>query len=384
MKTKHQKIQSGLQATGAWIPEALGRGIPHPFESTLDEIIEYNQDRIRLIYEHLGDVGLGSPDPYPSVVVPQHDGRVICATAFGASYPRWDSLSGSFWLDDKEHVWEGITLEELESLPIPDWSQNKLVQENIQKWNEVKSIVGEEQAPYLPLPWTELIWTLPRTDQSYYFWVFSTFLDLGSFLMGSNDFLIALASDPELAEALVKKIFEISASYSDYMCIIYDRPCIGWGSMGGDNSCLVSADMYRQYAMAFDRLVTEKCGNSPCNLHSCGDSRHLYEVFGEYPDKDRIVLMQTRAVPGLMKKLRKSLPNTYIQLTIHQPQIDFERESPSNIKELVWQFAEDLDFRDMSIDVIFSTVDDQCKANIMAFREAIDEVNAAEYEDNKL
>jgi len=376
MKTRHQRVQSGLQAVGAWISEALGRRIPHPFESTLDEIIQYNQDRTRLLYEHLGDVGIGNPDPEPSVVVPQHDGRVICATAFGASYPRWDSLSGSFWLDDKSHVWEGISAKELESLPMPDWSKNQLVQESIQKWNEVRSRVGDEQAQHLPLPWTELEWTHPATGQSYYFSVFPTFLDLGSFLMGSSDFLIALASDPELADVLLRKCFEISASYSDFMCDLYNRPRTAWGSMGGDNSCLVSTDMYRQYAMAFDRLVTEKCGNLPCNLHSCGDSRHLYEVFGEYPEKEGIVLMQTRAVPNLMKQLRKSLPHTYIQLTIHQPQIDFERESPSHIKELVWQFAEDCEFRDMSIDVIFSKVDDQCKANIIAFREVINEINS--------
>ena len=146
--------------------------------------------------------------------------------------------------------------------------------------------------------------------------------------------------------------------------------------MGGDNSCLVSADMFRDYGMAFDHLVREKCGNVPRNLHSCGASKHLYEVWGEYPEKDQIVVMQTRAIPGAMAPLRKSLPQTTIQLTIHQPQVDFERESPQRIRDLVWGLAEAMECRDCRITVIFTTVDEQCKANLAAFYEAADEVNA--------
>jgi hypothetical protein len=134
--------------------------------------------------------------------------------------------------------------------------------------------------------------------------------------------------------------------------------------------------MYRTHAMGFDRLVREKCGNLPRNLHSCGASRHLYPVWREYPEREQIVVMQTRAIPGAMKPLRESLPHTFIELTIHQPQIDFERERPERIKALVWEFAEALEFRDMSLTVLFSKDDAHCKTNLAAFFEAGREVNA--------
>jgi hypothetical protein len=46
------------------------------------------------------------------------------------------------------------------------------------------------------------------------------------------------------------------------------------------------------------------------------------------------------------------------------------------IREIVRQCAEDLAFRDMSILVLLSTVDEACRANLAAFYSAIDEVNA--------
>ena len=65
-----------------------------------------------------------------------------------------------------------------------------------------------------------------------------------------------------------------------------------------------------------------------------------------------------------------------VELTIHQPQIDFERETPDRVKALVWEFAESLGFRDMSLTVLFSKDNAQCKANLAAFFEAGREVNA--------
>jgi hypothetical protein len=370
-------IALGCWLADGWFVEKLGRGRPNPVTTSLADVASYEQDRARITYEHLGELGLGRPDPALEYAVPQHDGRNVIAAAFGAAYPEWDELSGCFILPLNAHPWAGLdTVAAVERLPVPDWEQNPLVQENRRKWEETKALIGPESAAQMPLNWTELEWTHPRTGQSYRMSCFPSFLDLGGFLMGSTEFLSVLAADPELAEALLRKCFELSASYSDCMCEIYGRPRTSWCSLGGDNSCLVSADMYRAYAMAFDKLVRRKCGNVPRNLHSCGASKHLYEVWREYPEREQIVLMQTRAIPGAINPLRASLPGTYIQLTIHQPQVDFERETPDRIKTLVWELAEALDFRDISLTVLFSKVDAQCKANLAAFFEAGREVNA--------
>jgi hypothetical protein len=354
-----------------WFVEHMGRGRPNPITTSLADVARFEQDRARAVYEHLGEFGMGSPDPTPWYAVPQHDGRNIIAAAFGAARPEWDELSGCFVLPLNAHPWAGLdSVAAVERLPAPDWEQNPLVLENRRKWREVQALVGADDAAQMPLNWTEL------RNGNHRMSCFPSFLDLGGFLTGSTEFLTVLALEPELAGALLRKCFELSASYSDCMCRLYDRPRTAWCSLGGDNSCLVSAEMYRSYAMAFDGLVRKKCGNLPRNLHSCGASRHLYEVWGEYPEREQIVTMQTRAMPGAMAPLRASLPQTHIELTLHQPQIDFERETPDRVKALVWEFAEALDFRDMSMTVLFSTVDVRSKTNLAAFFEAGREVNA--------
>lgn len=364
-------IHLGAWPVDGWFVEKLGRGRPNPVTTSVADVARYEQDRARVLHEHLGEFGMGSADPQPWYAVPQHDGRNIIATAFGAAYPDWDELSGCFVLPLNAHPWAGLDcVAAVERLPVPDWDRNPLVQENRRKWAEFQALVGAEEAAEVPLHWTELQWDGHRMS------VFPSFLDLGGFLMGSTEFLTVLAADPELAEALLRKCYELSAGYSDAMCRLYNRPRTAWCSLGGDNSCLVSADMYRDYAMPFDALVRAKCGNLPRNLHSCGASSHLYEVWGEYPEREQIVVMQTRAIPGAMASLRAALSQTHIELTIHQPQVDFERETPGRVKAVVWEFAEALDFRNMRITVLFSVVDAQVKRNLAAFFEAGREVNA--------
>ena len=89
-----QQIQVGTWfSANHWFAEKMGRGVPNPFTTPLEEVGEYNQARSRLTYETLGDFGMGSPDPKPSFSVPQHDGRLICATAYGAPYPTWNEIT---------------------------------------------------------------------------------------------------------------------------------------------------------------------------------------------------------------------------------------------------------------------------------------------------
>jgi hypothetical protein len=372
------RIQADVRLVDGWFVEKMGRGVPNPFVASLDELGSFNRAKARLLYDCLGDFGLGAPDPEPWFDVPQYDGRLICATGFGAPDPRWDERTGAFWPGSAAPVWSGLsTVADVQRLPIPNWAENRLIQEQVRKWAEAERAAGPARARQMPLNWTELSWGHPITGASYRLWVYPTFVDLGGFLMDSSEFMIVLARDPELAHSLLSKCFALSVSLADFLRQVYGRPRDeGWGSLGGDNSCLLSPDMYRQYAMTFDALVRQRCGNVPRNLHSCGASRHLYEVWAEYPEREQIVLMQTRALPGKMKPLRQSLPNTYIQLTLHQPQVDFEHETPDRIREIVRQCAEELAFRDMSILVLLSTVDEACRANLAAFYSAIDEVNA--------
>jgi len=104
--------------------------------------------------------------------------------------------------------------------------------------------------------------------------------------------------------------FDLSTSYTEFLHNFYKIDNFnGLSSFGGDFSCMLSPGLYKEYAMGFDMRLVKRYGNLFCNLHSCGPSWHLYDVWATYPNKKKIVLMQTRYVRGRMKKLREALPD---------------------------------------------------------------------------
>lgn len=366
-----------LSLVQGWYAERLGREMPDPFAVSPAEMGRYHQDRERAYFDALGDLGPGIPDPPLEIFTPQHDMRNIIAVAFGAPLPEWDGLSGSFWLSKDAHAWAGLsTMADIERIAIPDWEENPLVRQAARKWDEVQALLGDGAAKAIPSGWTHVPWRHPVSGLAYDFVIPPAFIDLGSFLMGCDDFFALLGTEPELADALLRRCFDISMSLKDYLVRLYRRSYTGWGCLGGDNACMLSPAMYRRYAQGFDALARAHYGNIPRVLHSCGASKHLYAVWAEYPERERIVLMQTRAIPGEMRALRAALPHTFLQLTIHQPQTDFERETPDTIRALVWEYADALEYRDMDITVILSRVDGRVRENLSALHDAMAGVNA--------
>jgi len=368
-------VQGVISPTAAWFKNCCGIETTNPFTTDLDQIAEKNAKKSKALYDRYPDLPLGRKDPVPKYFVQEHDPRIVTAVAYGASYPIWDSAIGSFWPVQEPPVWEWVkTVADVEKIQLPDWENNRLIQEMQLKHQEMQSKTryqfDSEQVSFNELPFKN-----PNTGRTFRFCMFMTFIDLGGYLLGSTRFMELLALDHELARALMKKCFQISASFSDFMRSTFDQHQTGFASLGGDNACMLSPEMYREYAIAFDSMVIEKCGNLPCNLHSCGPSPHLYEIWTEYDNIDNIVLMQTRAVPGETKRLRQALPDTYLMITMMAPQIDFENEQPSHINDLVWQFAHDAGYRDLQISAFISRPGDKTDRNVRAFYNAIEAVN---------
>lgn len=369
-------LACGIGVTPEWFVSQIGAGHPNSFVSSLDEVAAYGQAKRRAAFAAASDIGLGCSDPEPVISPPQHDGRTMIAMEYGAPYPRWDEVSGTFVPLKGSHPWGHIaTLRDVEQVPLPTWEDNPLIEESATKWQEYVARVGPEAAGAVSLSWTHGLRRNPSTGRQFYSTSLPSFLDLGGFLMDHTEFMICLAAEPELAHALLEKISAVALSYTEKMGEIYDRPIQGWGSLGGDNSCLVAAEMYRDYAMRYDRLARERFGNLPRNLHSCGASGHLYEVWGEYPEREQIWTMQTRALPTGMKPLRQALPDTYLEITIHPPEFEFERETPDHVRELAWQLAEDAGFRGARFNALVSRLDDQCRSNAAVFFETVRDIN---------
>lgn len=372
------RITGNIRVETEWFMSEYGMTEPNPFTIDLDELAEFKAEKTRLIYERYPESKGQSPAPIPQYQVPMRDGRVVCTMALGAPEPVWDEKSGCWWTDKACPPLKGIkSISDVDAIPIPDWSNVSLVQQMIDKYREVREKSKYKLDLRTSLQWLILPWTNPATGESYQFDTFMSFIDLGAFLMGDTDFFSMLAIDPDLSKAMFKKCFDLSTGYSDFMRGVYGVEVSGICSFGGDYSCILSPEMYKNYAMTRDAMLIDKYGNLPCNLHSCGPSDHLYEIWGTYPNIENIILMQTRGMSGKLRQLRKSLPDTHLQITLCSPQFDFERESTDNVRGQLREYAEHAGFGDISFTAIISGSNSQVDENVQTFFETIEEINMA-------
>ncbi len=386
MSKSANKIIASVFMTPKWFKDEFGFEAENPFNMDLDLFAEKNARRSQLLYDKYPELNdyflasggllpIGKGAPEISYSMPQYDGRVVCNVAYGSKDPVWDKATSSFWYDRDSTPWADMkTASDVSKIKMPKWEDVSLIRQMQEKYDELKS--KSKYQKDLTSSWTAMNWKNPNTGMTYHFTNIMSFIDLGGFLCGDTEFLMILASDRDLAKSLMEKCFELAVSYSEYMMKIFGaKPVQGTASLGGDFSCMLSPDMYQDYAMAFDQMKMDKYGNLPCNLHSCGASAHLYEIWGTYPNLDNIVLMQTRGIEGKLSKLRESLPDTFLQITIHQPQFDFENESEENIRRLVWQYAKEAGFRDLELNVIVAKTGIQVDKNIRAFCKTVAEIN---------
>ena len=363
------------QFVPAWFNNELESKEPNPFTADPDVLAVRNAMKARLLHDRFPDLPLGSANPTPCYSVPQYSCQLVIAAAYGAGDPIWDPEMGALWPADDSNVWASIdSADGFSSVEIPDWGSVRLVREMIEKFEEVKSRRTYALPMPLDLPQTVLHRRDPRSGKTYDMTVFPGFIALGPLLYGPTQFFALLAADPDAARAMLDKCFELSTSCSDYLRGIYGLEVEGLCSFGGDNSCLLSPGQYRDYAMTFDLRLVDKYGNLPVNLHSCGHSKHLYDVWAEYWNLDNIVFVQTRAVPGHTRRLRQNIPDTWLQLTLMPPDFDFEYESPERIRQVVKQLAEEAGWSGIDFTVVITRSDENIERSLRALFQAVQEI----------
>ncbi|MBN2455866.1 MAG: hypothetical protein JXB29_04915 [Sedimentisphaerales bacterium] len=374
---KTSGIFGNVELTPAWFQATYGLQEPNPFETDIDELVEHTIKKNKLLYERFPELPLGEREPQPSCPILLYDRRIVIAAAYGESAFVWNAQTASFWVDKNFGPWKGFNdVSSVLKVEVPDWENVGLVQEMLAKWEQVREKTDDSIYDNA-IEWLDFDWQNPYTGRKYRFSDDASFIDLGLFLCGSTEFFTILAAGPQLAQAMLEKCFELSTSYSSFLRGVFNRQKVtAFSSLGGDNSCNLSGQMYRQYAMAYDAMRVKRYGNLPCNLHSCGPSSHLYEVWSTYPNRDNIVLMQTRGIPGQLHKLKKALPNTFLQITIHQPQFDFENESPENIQKIVEHYAKEAGYQNLELVVVVNQATEKVDRNIRSFYEVIGQINS--------
>jgi hypothetical protein len=218
---------------------------------------------------------------------------------------------------------------------------------------------------------------------------YPSYIDLGIFLLGTTRFLTIIGGEPELADALMDKCFELSATYTEFFLSVEPDRWEALLGFGGDVACMLSPRLYQRYSLDWDARLFEYVqkmhvtpDDLPCNLHSCGPSLHLYSLWGKHPYQKNIATMQTRLLPGQVKKLRDNLPNTFLQLTFHPQHFDFAQAEPAEVKRVLWEAARDAGLRDVYFKVFAVAHQPQdlgrLEANLIAFYETLGEMELDE------
>ena len=307
------------------------------------------------------------------------------AVALGAPEPQWDGRNTCWWFDHDHHALDWVkSVSDVSRIPVPKWQDDPVVgrmMEARQRWAEAfpDSPPGHWAGGYLDLPGRQ-----PARIADY-----ASFLDMGvTGLFDDTEFITLLAADPQLAEALMDKCFELSTSYSEFLQSLEGGTFDGLSAFGGDCTCLLSPPLYERYCVAWDLRLLDRFrklyntgDDTACILHSCGPSAHLYAQWGSHPLKDNIVTVETRMLPEHVKELRSNLPDAFLDLTLHPQHFDFTSVGPEQVRSMLRQAAEDAGHENLRFLVLAYPLKpehlERLEANLRALYEELDEINRA-------
>jgi len=371
------RISKGVGFFERWWQDEYGIITKSKMLESMDEQIETNVKRIKILYDRYGHLGLGEPDPDPWYEVPTYDALITVASSFTDTPPEWDDMTASFCYDSRYSVWGGITdAGGIERIKVPDWDDNPLVNEMLERYERERnsSFIKEGKVTY---PYTAMKFFNPITGVAHESVFYLSPLDMAPFLYGDTDFFAVMMDDDEFTFAVYDKCYEIATSYTDYMVKAFgiDAGKMGWMNIGGDYACLMSPALYRKYVKPYDERRAKGNNDFSINLHSCGASAHLYDVWREYPNRGSISQMQTRGIPGKLAHLRECLPDTLICLALHQPQCDFENIPAAEVERTVRGYAEEAGYGNLQLDAYVVKSGENTDKNIAAFCNTIDAIN---------
>ena len=278
----------------------------------------------------------------------------MIAIGLGAREPRW--INGVWWHDREHYPLAGVrSAADVARIAVPDWNRLEIVQRML----ESRAAWGRAH-PDEPLTGFGLTWPLTIPGRGSACGVFyPSFVDLGVYLMGMTRFLGLPAGEPDVADALRDLCFELSTSYTEFLLAVHPEPFEALGGFGGDATALLSPGLYERYSAAWDarlfdfaRAEHDLPDDVPCNLHSCGASSHLYDLWGAHPRAGNITTVQTRLIPGRVKPLRENLPGAQLEVTLHPPEFDVVAATPEQVGALLRAAAGEAGFRDIHFAVI--------------------------------
>ncbi|MCM8760486.1 MAG: hypothetical protein NC832_02065 [Candidatus Omnitrophica bacterium] len=133
------------------------------------------------------------------------------------------------------------------------------------------------------IDWREFDWCEKNLPDNMAFYALTAhILEYVTGLMGYTGLSYALYDQPDLVDAMFKKVGEIQVEYTKQI-VTYSKLMIVWGSddMGFKSGCLISPEILKEKALPWHKRCAEIAHqhNKLYLLHSCGNVSALMDAF---------------------------------------------------------------------------------------------------------
>ncbi len=235
----------------------------------------------RLLYEHFGRFGVGSPDPQPATSLFIQPVDLMMRTQ-GAEWRFPEDASLESW----GQPWKSLSLREIEAIDPRETAAHPAVVGIIRQYHELKRLYAD-QADALGVRSETMNIHGPYTTAHQ--------------LMGESLFTLML-DDPAGAQRIFKKIWQL---YQAILGRIADAAEAGAPqriNIGDCAASMLSPALYQRCVLPINIAIASQF--NACIYHSCGPSSHLLEAFASLPALEAIQLG-----PGTeLEKAHKTLP----------------------------------------------------------------------------
>ncbi|MDD5704997.1 MAG: uroporphyrinogen decarboxylase family protein [Kiritimatiellae bacterium] len=214
----------------------------------------------RLLFEILGQFGVGSPNPEPSPSLFIQPIDLVKLTQGARLHCPPDAT-----LETRGHPWAGLSVGQIAAIPAADAARHPIVDTLLRQYRELRALYGD-RADVFGIASGTMNVHAPFTTAHQ--------------LCGEALFPLML-DDPDGARRIFAKVWDIYQAIFDRLTREMDAGRPHRLQLGDCSACMLSEETYRAVVLPVNRALTTDFPES--GYHSCGASSHLLAAFAEIP-----------------------------------------------------------------------------------------------------
>ena len=307
----------------SWFHKNYGFVFDESFQLDPLNRVKVEMEMERKLAERFPGLPLGNSDPQPSPGIFFQPLDIICSM-FGS---RWEFFKDKeVWSVDTP--WKEIdSVEEIKNMRIPDLEKTWVIKEMLRQLRILKKNYKNGVSFYGGKEWGENLG------------IVHTPLTTAYKLVGER-FFEELYESPAMAHAILNKVTEINFKMVDFFSRIQGKN-VERIHLGDCAATMLSPQLYEEYGLKYNVIHSQRFGT--CQIHSCGPSTHLLEVFAKTPHVKMVEL-------GWYTDMRRSgevFPKTHITASLDP--VSFLMDDPNTVKRKIKDYISGARMKELTL-----------------------------------